>query len=220
MAFFRGEMMIGVLVAGGELENKELFKKYIEKADFSVAVDSGAKVFFENKILPNLLVGDLDSIDKESLKYFKENNIKIDKYPCEKDLTDLEIGLNSLINNGCDKLYALGTIGSRIDHSVANIMILKKMYDLGYNCYMINDKNRVQYIEANKEVSIKKDYENISIIPLSEKGINVTLIGFYYTITDYEMELGSTTGISNYLVKDFGTIKLNRGRALIIESND
>lgn len=211
--------MIGVLVAGGELNNK-IFKEYINKSAFSVAVDSGANIFYKNNILPNLLVGDLDSIDEKSLNYLKSNKIKIDKYPCEKDLTDLEIGLNSLINNGCDEIYALGTIGSRIDHSLANIMILKKMYDLNYKCYMINDKNRVQYIESKKEIIIKKEYENISIVPLSENGINVSLEGFYYKITDYEMELGSTTGISNYLLNDKGSIKLNRGRALIIESND
>lgn len=212
--------MIGVLVAGGELSNNKIFKKYISKSDFSVAVDSGGDIFYKNNILPNLLVGDLDSIDKKSLTYFKDNKIKIEKYPCEKDLTDLEIGLNSLINNGCDKIYALGTIGSRIDHSLANIMILKKMYDLNYKCYMINDKNRVQYIESKKEIIINKEYENISIVPLSENGINVSLEGFYYKITDYEMELGSTTGISNYLLNNEGSIKLNRGRALIIESND
>lgn len=212
--------MIGVLVAGGELSNNKIFKKYISKSDFSVAVDSGGDIFYKNNILPNLLVGDLDSIDKKSLTYFKDNKIKIEKYPCEKDLTDLEIGLNSLINNGCDKIYALGTIGTRIDHSLANIMILKKMYDLNYKCYMINDKNRVQYIESKKEIIIYKEYENISIVPLSENGINVSLEGFYYKITDYEMELGSTTGISNYLLNNEGSIKLNRGRALIIESND
>lgn len=212
--------MIGVLVAGGKLSNNKIFKKYISKSDFSVAVDSGGDIFYKNNILPNLLVGDLDSIDKKSLTYFKDNKIKIEKYPCEKDLTDLEIGLNSLINNGCDKIYALGTIGSRIDHSLANIMILKKMYDLNYKCYMINDKNRVQYIESKKEIIINKEYENISIVPLSENGINVSLEGFYYKITDYEMELGSTTGISNYLLNNEGSIKLNRGRALIIESND
>ena len=212
--------MIGVLVAGGELSNNKIFKKYISKSDFSVAVDSGGDIFYKNNILPNLLVGDLDSIDKKSLTYFKDNKIKIEKYPCEKDLTDLEIGLNSLINNGCDKIYALGTIGSRIDHSLANIMILKKMYDLNYKCYKISDKNRVQYIESKKEIIINKEYENISIVPLSENGINVSLEGFYYKITDYEMELGSTTGISNYLLNNEGSIKLNRGRALIIESND
>lgn len=210
--------MIGMLVAGGEIKNYDNFLEYYNIADITIAVDSGAKFFLETEKKPDILIGDLDSIDMDSLNYIVKNNIETIKYPIEKDLTDLEIAINYLIDNNCTEIYAIGTLGSRFDHSLANITLLKKIYDKKIKCYLINDKNRIQYTENN--VFIRTKYNNISIVPISLDGIIITLENFYYPLENYFLEYGSTRCISNYLIKETGNINIYRGSALIIESND
>lgn len=210
--------MVGLIVSGGNKVNDDLLRKYSDMADFIIAVDKGAESLIENNIKIDLLVGDFDSISKKSLNILKERKTSIKKLEIEKDESDTEAALNYLIKNNYSKIFMLNCTGSRLDHTISNIFLLKKLLDDNIEAYLLDNNNRVRMI--NSKARIKKEYENISIIPLTVDGINISLEGFYYKLSNEEIEYGSSRCISNFLINDFGNVIINSGLALIIESND
>lgn len=210
--------MIGLIVSGGDRVNDNLLKKYSSKADFIIAVDKGAESLIANNIKIDLLVGDFDSISEKSLNVLKERKTSIKKLEIEKDESDTEAALNYLIKNNYSKIFMLNCTGSRLDHTISNIFLLKKLLDDNIEAYILDNNNRVRL--TNSKARIKKEYENISIIPLTVDGINISLEGFYYNLSNEEIEYGSSRCISNFLINDFGNVIINSGLALIIESND
>lgn len=66
----------------------------------------------------------------------------------------------------------------------------------------------------------KKDNYNLSVIPISNNGIVVSLMGVLYPLSEKFIGFGSTLGISNEIVQDYGDIVIHKGEALIIESID
>lgn len=210
--------MIGLIVSGGNKVNDDILKKYSKKADFIIAVDKGAESLIKNNIKIDLLVGDFDSINKKYLNILEEKKTSIIKLEIEKDDSDTEAALNYLIKKKFSKIFMLNCTGSRLDHTFSNVLLLKKLLDNNIKGYLIDNNNRITI--TNSKVRIEKEYDNISIIPLTLEGINVTLEGFYYKLFNENIEYGSSRCLSNFLIKDFGNIFINSGLAIIIESND
>ena len=85
-----------VIVTGGPLpeEASDVIRSFAGEADTKViACDSGCDHLAKTGIVPDVVIGDMDSITKAGLDFIKANNIPVEKYPVEKDWTDTEIAL-------------------------------------------------------------------------------------------------------------------------------
>ncbi len=211
--------MLGILIGSGENIPLNRLEKEINISDLVVAVDGGMNYLTQLDILPDLLIGDEDSINKISLDRIVKNNIKSLSFPREKDSTDMELALNYLYKQGCDELLIFGGIGSRIDHSLGNIFLLNRAYDLGMKARIIANNNEIILIDNNYTVSKSKD-EYVSILPISTGGACVSLRGFKYPLDRYFIEYGSTIGISNEVLQAKGYIEVHEGRVLVFISKD
>lgn len=210
--------MRGVLVSGGSINVVQL-KQHIRENDFIVAVDSGLNYLKEIDMLPHILIGDLDSVKEDTLLWSKEKDISILKYPIEKDKTDTEIAIDYLIHKGINEILMFGCTGTRLDHSLSNISLLRNLDKIGIIGRIIDDKNLIMYLPSSTKVE-KKDKEFISVIPLSLEGIVLTLRGFYYELDGEHLEYSTSLGISNFVVDDYGEVILEKGEALLILSKD
>ena len=210
--------MIGLLTAGGDLSRKKVFLSCYQKADLKIAVDSGSEYYYKYKKLPDLVLGDFDSISKDAYHYLSRNKIELKKFPPEKNATDLELGIDYLISKGCEKVQVLGGIGNRVDHSLANIFLLKKYFDQGIEIVLINDLMELEMIKGR--ITVYNHYQYSSILPITDKGIKLSLKGFYYPLENYYYPFGSTLGVSNYLVGDRGEIEIHEGLAILVKTNE
>jgi thiamine pyrophosphokinase len=86
-----------IIVTGGPLpqESAELIKELSASDEDTalIACDGGCDILARNNIVPDLVVGDMDSISEEGLGFINSHNVFIEKYPVEKDWTDSEIAL-------------------------------------------------------------------------------------------------------------------------------
>jgi len=171
-------------------------------------------------VKPNYIVGDFDSIDKEILKKYENSNIEFIRLIPEKDLTDTDSALNLTIEKGSSKITIIGAIGTRQDHTIANIHILKKALEKGIEAKIINEKNEIQLI--NKKTYIEKDnnYKYISLIPLTTEAEGVTIKGMKYTVQDYTFRIGESLGVSNEQIEKMAEIQIKKGILIIIKSKD
>lgn len=211
--------MEGLVVAGGNSLNSERLKKICSNADIVVAADSGIKHLIDSGCLVDYLVGDMDSIEKNLPVNELFPGIEVFKYPIGKDKTDTELATDLLVEKGCKKITIIGGTGNRLDHTLANIYLLRSLYLKNIDCKIIDDNNEIVYLKEESIIIKEKKYFH-SIIPLSLEGIKVTLEGFHYPLLNTIIKCGSSLGISNYIEADKARIIKHSGEGLLIKSKD
>lgn len=213
--------IITLIISGGEL-NLDFAKTFIESNNINniIAVDKGLESLDKLKILPNYIVGDFDSIDKEVFSKYDNGNIKIIKLNPEKDYTDTHTALKLAIDLKSSSVYILGAMGKRIDHALANIHILREALDSNIECKILDLNNEIQLITTGKYEVQNSEYKYVSLIPLTTKVEGVTLNGFKYPLNNAILEIGCSIGVSNELVDTTATIEIKFGVLIMIKSKD
>jgi len=198
--------------------DKEKTKIFLEKkTDICIAADSGARTAFALGIVPDVIIGDLDSIDLSDKKI---ENIKTIKYPEQKNETDTLLAIKYALDLGNENIAIIGGLDGRVDHTLANLSYLKYIEKRGAFGYITDGYSKISYLE-NSVAKIYKNYKYISIMPLSPK-ICATLKGFKYPLENAEIKYEEPYTISNELGENaqFGEIRILQGSALICECDD
>lgn len=210
-----------LIVSGGNI-NIPFLKEHIQNTFYNniIAVDKGLEAVYKLNLLPNHIVGDLDSVTHEILeKYLSNTNITLHKYIPEKDYTDTDIALKLALKINSTHITIIGAIGTRIDHTLANIHILKYALEKNIPCEIIDEHNKI-YLINSKTTITKTCSKFISLIPLTEHIHGLTLNGFKYPLNNYTLEIGKSLGISNEIVNNIATIDFDNGILIVIESKD
>ncbi|WP_313756607.1 thiamine diphosphokinase [Tissierella sp.] len=211
--------MKGLIVSSGTIIDYNRLESVVKQVDFIICADGGMNHLMKINRKPDLVIGDLDSISQVSLDYIKHENIPMKKYPSIKDETDTELAMEYLIDRGYKEIILTGVTGTRQDHTMANIFLLSTLYDKGIKGKIVDDNNIIYLTDDYLELPcLKNSY--ISIIPIAEDGIVISLKGFFYNLDNEFIKFGSTYGISNEIVDNIGIIKIHRGKALVFISKD
>lgn len=210
-----------LIITGGKI-NKNFAKKYLKsnKYDIIIAVDKGLETIDYLKLQPQYILGDFDSVNTKILEKYKTQDIKIIKLNPEKDLTDTHSAIDLALKLKSTEITILGAIGTRLDHTMANIHILKQALDKNIKAKIVNEKNEIELID--KEIIIKKDdnYKYVSIIPLTTQVTGITIEGMKYIINDYTLSIGDSLGVSNEQIDKEAKISIKTGVLVVIKSKD
>lgn len=214
--------MSTLIISGGNI-TKELVKKQLEanKYENIIAADGGLLILDNLNILPNYIVGDFDSLKSDVLKKYENNElVSICKYNPEKDYTDTHIALKLALEISKKQITILGATGTRIDHMISNIHILKESLNKNITCKIVDLNNEIQLINKNTQIKQDERYKYISLIPLTTTVEGLTLKGFKYSLENENMQIGESIGVSNELEKKHGRIELKKGILILIKSKD
>ncbi|MFA9422540.1 MAG: thiamine diphosphokinase [Sedimentibacter sp.] len=211
--------MIALIIANGDEVDISSIKNI--NYEYVICADGGLKKADHMGILPNAILGDFDSVDPDILKKYMLMNIETKKFPPEKDFTDMELSIEFAVEKGYKKLVLISALGSRFDHSVANIMLIEKYLKLGIRIEIIDNNNKIQIISDNTEICIEsKKNSFVSIVPLTDTISGLTLEGFKYPLDKKTVNRGSAQCVSNEIVSNYGRVSLEKGTALLFVSND
>lgn len=208
-----------VIVTNGDIKDTDHLKKVLEGATKIICADGAAKYLRELSIIPHMLVGDFDSIDPEVLDWMQQQGATPFKYPERKDATDTELALDYALLEKPEEIVIVGGVGSRWDHSLGNIFLLKKLLDNRVRGSIVNEVNEITIMNASLELEGKAG-DIISIIPFSEEVKGVNLYGLEYPLVDRDISMGSSLGISNRLIQEKARITLREGVLLVIRSKE
>lgn len=216
-------MKTAIIVSGGNL-NPDFALDFFEKntADFLIGADKGICFLKEHKLLPTHIVGDFDSASADALTYFREfPDIPIRTFNPVKDLTDTQIALELAISLGAGRVFILGGTGTRLDHVVANLKLLSQALDQGVECFLLDEHNRIRMVETPLVIGREEQYgKYVSLFAFGGPVKGITLKGFYYPLTKYDMISGDALGVSNEITAENGEISMEAGRLLVMESKD
>lgn len=217
-------MNIGIM-AGGPSKFSPDLHTYKESTDIWVGVDRGVLVLLEHDIVPNLALGDFDSVTNVELEMIQEKLPEISLFPSEKDETDLELAIDWAILQKPSNIYIFGATGGRVDHFLANIQLLQKERILQCgketNLYLIDDKNSlIVKTPGNYPIEVDPSKQYVSLLSVTEEVCGITLTGFKYPLHQATLTRGSTLCISNELISECGNVSFEKGILIIVRSND
>ena len=211
--------MKSIIVAGGTPPSKSLIEKEITEDSIIIGVDRGADCLHKYKINPDYLIGDFDSISKETLEFFSRQGCKVEKYNSEKDESDTELAILKAKELDADEIIFLGCTGSRLDHTLVNINLLYKC--LNYNIKSsIKDSNNMLFL-TDKSVEISGDKgQYFSVLPYYSDVKGLTIRGAKYCLSNYNLNVGSSLTLSNQFKETTVDISFASGILLILKSFD
>ena len=131
----------------GDLQDKEFIVSQLDKFDTIICADGAADFLKEYDYLPDVIIGDLDSICQDTLQYYKERQVAFLKFPTEKDFTDSELTIRYLLKQGIYYATVFGFLGSRWDHSIANLGLLYYAINKGISLNYISRSNRMMCLK-------------------------------------------------------------------------
>ena len=205
-----------LIVSGGEPPSEKLFGRVMRDfvPETIIAVDSGANALFKYKMVPDFVLGDFDSIDQTALVHY-QNHSEVIRSPIEKDETDTELAIHKAVELNASEIIILGATGLRLDHTLGNIFLLKKVQGYDIACVLIDDKQEISLMKDKKEF-FSMQGKTVSLITLTEKTTDILTEGFYYPLNGEILECGETRGISNIINDEYASVQIGSGELLVI----
>ncbi|GAB6098333.1 thiamine diphosphokinase [Halanaerocella petrolearia] len=204
-----------VFINGELIGREEFYQDYITAKDTIACADGGAEYAFELGITPDLIVGDFDSVSSTVLNQYREQGVKIKKFPVQKDKTDTQLLLENLIEMGFEEIIVFAALGKRLDHSLANIYLLEQLTTSGVQIKFVTEQDTIELITDNRIIKDKAG-NTISFLPITSQVEGVELKGVKYPLTDATLTRGSTLSISNIIEDEEAEINLKNGKLLMI----
>ena len=197
-----------LIIAGGEFAPVDK-----TEYDYVIACDKGYKYALEMGIIPDIIIGDFDSLDINVQK-----DIPVIRLPEIKDDTDTLYAIRYALDKGYNDITVCCALGGRFDHSIANIQAA---------AFILENDGKPRIIGKDTDVYMIKD-SGIKLLPLagsyisifsySEKCTGVTLRNLKYEITDAEITNSFPIGVSNEWKALPGYIEVKQGTLLIVIS--
>lgn len=208
------------LVLNGQLDDYDYIREVMNynTHELIIAVDGGANHLYRLGIMPNYILGDLDSIEDDIREYYEASDVVFKKFPTKKDETDAELAVWLVEEVGLLGIDIYAALGGRIDHELANIQLL--YYILGRGMYprIISEHEEI-YILKNDEMTLKGNIGDIvSILPIRGDARGITLVNMEYSVEELDLKYSVTRGISNVMVAQDAYINVRDGCLLVIKN--
>lgn len=242
-------MIDTIIVSGGDIQSDfalYFFKKNIEKAGREnirlIAADRGLEFFLDYLILPDVVIGDFDSLSEDGKNFLEMQNedipyggmlewklqkgegkvVEVVRLRPEKDDSDTQSAMNYAIQNGAKEIVILGVTGNRVDHLMANfgLLILAQKQDTE-----VALADRYNYMKLIPSGTILKKAEQfgkyVSFFPLRGDVTGLTLEGFKYPLDKYHLTTAdSGLTVSNEISEEYAKVTYESGTLLMIMSRD
>ncbi|MDO0821660.1 thiamine diphosphokinase [Desulfosporosinus nitroreducens] len=209
-------MKIAVLANG--VWDLEWGKQVLKEVDFLICADGGANYAALSLRMPDLIIGDLDSILPENLDRFKDVGCVIERYPCEKDETDLELALLRAEEKarllGEKDIWLYGATGKRIDHFLGNVGLMLAYAKKGYRIRVIDPEHELWIVQGREEIWGASGQE-LSLISMSEESV-VTTEGLYYPLKKGVLRQDRPRGVSNVFLGEKAVVEVHEGWVMVV----
>jgi len=187
----------------------------VASSNLFICTDGAARYALKRDLIPDVVIGDLDSITPEDLVRARSEDAQIVKLP-EQESGDCEKALRWLLANGIDQVVVLGHGGGgRQDHTLTNYSVLMR-YASKFPVFMAYDLNhKIQFMHMPGEIRLRGwAGRRVSLIPYPIS-LRVTLRGFLYPLNDEDLMLGVREGLSNRMLSDEASISMASGAMLV-----
>ncbi len=201
-----------VIFTGGSLTVTPV----VRDDDYVIAADSGYDHARSHGIAVDLLIGDLDSISPEGLEDARQRGVPIERFPRDKDASDLELALHIAHDAEASEVTVYGGEAGRVDHLIAIALSLTaaEWNDLTITWHT-GTGSLHPVLDVRPLVFDADPGTVVSIIPVGPAS-GVTTTGLRWQLDDAQLVRGTTHGISNIVDTAPCTIAVSDGALLVV----
>src|SRR5262245_4160544 len=211
--------MYTVIVANAPDLDIAPYEALIRSADLLIAADGGALPLLRAGLLPQIAVGDMDSLDAASLATLEARGVELRRFPRAKDETDLELALLYAVQCGAMAIDVLGALGGRWDHTIANVALLALQELRGIRTRLLADRQTL-FLVRDAAPPEGRAGDPISLLPLTAAAHGVTTRGLLYPLDGATLSFERARGVSNVLLDPPGQVTIREGLLLVVHHDD
>jgi thiamine pyrophosphokinase len=202
--------MRAIVIANGQVANSEADRLQTWPHDLIICADGGAQHALALGLAPDVVIGDLDSLDGDLQARLESEGCQVLVHPTCKDETDLELALRYAIDQGVDEILILGALGGRIDQTLANILLLA-LPEL--------ERTKTRIVAGDQEIFLIRGQASIegqvgdtlSLLPIAGDVTGITTEGLEYPLQRDTLKFGPALGVSNVLTAPVARVQVERG---------
>src|ERR1035438_1785508 len=182
-----------IILANGKPPAKSVLS-FLTNRGYSILIcaDGGANSAKKLNVLPNYIIGDLDSITNNTLKYYTERS-EIIKIKRQND-TDVEKCIKFAIKKKLNDIVLVGVTGDRLDHTFCNLGIVLKFSHLA-KIRMIAENSFLTPFSGNVHIKTCSG-ETISLYGFDSR-TRIISEGLYYPLKNISLHFGVKESTSN-----------------------
>lgn len=243
-------MIDTVIVSGGDIQRDFALDFLKKNKTRLIAADRGLEFFMAHGIIPDVVIGDFDSLSEEGKDYLGisdrretdseipyggmtdwkvqkgsgegKKEIEVVRLRPEKDDSDTQSAMNYAIRTGAKEIAILGVTGKRVDHLMANFGLLILAQNQGASVILVDCYNYMKLVPSG--TVLKKDEQfgkYVSFFQLGGDVAGLTLEGFKYPLNKYHLTAAdSGLTVSNEIAGETAVVTYESGNLLMIMSRD
>jgi thiamine pyrophosphokinase len=194
----------------GSPDSAGLLRRVARSADFVLAADGGARYALEAGVVPDLVVGDMDSLGEGLVRELERRGASLERHPVRKDKMDGQLAVLAARERGAITADLLCAVGG----------ILLAAERIGLRCTVVANRGRIFVIEAGSRTVQGDPQDSVSIFPLSGPATGVTLESMEYPLENASLKPGDTLGFHNELIGREATVSVGEGALLVVHETE
>ncbi|MCD6054348.1 MAG: thiamine diphosphokinase [Rubrobacteraceae bacterium] len=212
--------MRAAIFLNGSPDSAGLLRSVAGRADLVIAADGGARYALQAGVVPDLVVGDMDSLGEELAREVERRGTSLERHPLRKDKMDGQLAVLAARERGATVADLLCAVGGRPGALFAVPHILLAAERIGLRSTVVADRGQMFVVEAGYRMVEGVQEDSISIFPLSGPAAGVTLEGMEYPLENASLEPGDTLGFHNELIGTEAMVSVGEGAVLVIHETE
>ncbi|MGI6082236.1 MAG: thiamine diphosphokinase [Limnochordia bacterium] len=181
--------------------------------DCVICADGGAYHALRLGVVPDVVLGDFDSLAQDDIEHI--GIASVISFPTAKDKTDAHLAVDEALRRDSTEIVLAGALGGRLDHTLANIGLLRLLHRHGVKA-VASDGRQTVYHVTDELTLTGPPGRTVSVWPLTPEVRGLSLTGLRWSLDGVRLELGDTRTISNEFVGGPAKIALEAGELLVI----
>jgi len=212
--------VLAAIFLNGSPDSLDLLTRAAGRADLVVAADGGARYALEAGFVPDLVVGDMDSLGEDLAQEVERRGASLERHPVRKDKMDGHLAVLAARERGATAADLLCAMGGRPGAFFAVSHILLVAERIGLRSTVVADWGRMFVIEGGSRAVEGLPQDSISVFPLSGPAAGVTLEGMEYPLESATLEPADTLGFHNELIGNEARVSVGKGALLVVQETE
>ncbi len=181
-----------------------------------IGVDSGVDHALAAGLVPDVAVGDLDSISAAGLAHVERDGVRIDRHPPAKDATDLELALEVAMEDAPERVIVVGGHpDERIDHWLGTILCLASPRWRSARIEAWLGGALVVPVHDRAELHVDEGAV-VSLFAAHGDAVVAATDGLAWPLLDDVLHAGSSRGVSNVATGERVAVEVRSGIVLVV----
>jgi len=209
--------MRAIIIAAGEAKKDSGWEHWVRAGDWIIGADGGAARALDWGLTPQVVIGDMDSLPDGLRDELEARDSCFIEHPRAKDETDLELALTYAIEQGAQEVVVLGALGGRLDHTLANLLLLTLPSLEGALVRIVDGAGEVLLVGNGKAITLQGcPGDLVSLLPIGGDASGVTTTGLAWALQNDMLRFGFSKGVSNEMTAHQARVEVEQGLLLVV----